>query len=584
MVIRKFHICGIKCGLLALIFVSLLGCSQQDARGSLIAAATPGNWDIGVNEAIGTTRTPFQPVETASVATTLSPADESVLGSDESKYRLWIEDYIPHRLEEAITYADPVARAENFTDANLFLLAGETCDFGANWVFALTAAFPTVRDSVKFSDLMNAWQGEPVNGFPNPLLMSKSTYDTFSIIWGASAQGAVRILGEDALLGQAWESRSSLAVIPFEALESRWKVIQIDGVSPIDQVFDPAGYPLTIRYCLTGSDEVMDGFGLAHFDLLGLPETNRSSEKMTSVVMTGVTALVRATAHKMETLGMTYPGEKIYDWMIGSDFTHVSNEVAFANDCPYPDPYQSTLQFCSRPEYIELLEYLEIDIIELTGNHIQDWSRAAFMDTLAMYDDRGMQYYAGGLNESEAQEPLLIEHHGNKLAFIGCNIVGPPGAWATSTSSGGANCYDYQWILNQVRALSDEGYLPIVTLQHNEFYSLTKTGPQERDFKPLAAAGAVIVSGSQAHYPNPFGFVEDHFIHYGLGNLFFDQMDAYIAPGIQREFLDRHIFYDGRYICTEILTAHLEDFAQPRPMTVQEREAFLSEAFRQSGW
>ena len=99
-----------------------------------------------------------------------------------------------------------------------------------------------------------------------------------------------------------------------------------------------------------------------------------------------------------------------------------------------------------------------------------------------------------------------------------------------------------------------------------------------------AAAGAAIVSGSQAHYPNPFDFYEGRFIHYGLGNLFFDQMDAFIAPGIQREFIDRHIFYDGRHISTEILTAHLEDFSRPRPMTDEERSAFLSEAFTASGW
>jgi hypothetical protein len=69
-----------------------------------------------------------------------------------------------------------------------------------------------------------------------------------------------------------------------------------------------------------------------------------------------------------------------------------------------------------------------------------------------------------------------------------------------------------------------------------------------------------------------------------LGNLFFDQMDAYIASGIQRQFIDRHIFYDGRYISTQVLTAYLEDFAQPRPMTDEERQLFLEEAFRTSGW
>ena len=79
------------------------------------------------------------------------------------------------------------------------------------------------------------------------------------------------------------------------------------------------------------------------------------------------------------------------------------------------------------------------------------------------------------------------------------------------------------------------------------------------------------------------------FIHYGLGNLFFDQM-TYILPSgevideTRREFYDRHVFYDGRYLGVELLTGMLEDYSRPRPMTAAERDAFLSEYFYLSGW
>ena len=45
----------------------------------------------------------------------------------------------------------------------------------------------------------------------------------------------------------------------------------------------------------------------------------------------------------------------------------------------------------------------------------------------------------------------------------------------------------------------------------------------------VADAGATMVSGSQAHYPHIMEFRGESFIHYGLGNLFFDQM-TYILP------------------------------------------------------
>jgi len=71
---------------------------------------------------------------------------------------------------------------------------------------------------------------------------------------------------------------------------------------------------------------------------------------------------------------------------------------------------------------------------------------------------------------------------------------------------------------------------------------------------------------------------EDRFIHYGLGNLFFDQMDRPVV-GTREEFLDRYVFYDGKLIQVELITALLEDYAQPVPMKADERQKFLKEIF-----
>ena len=46
----------------------------------------------------------------------------------------------------------------------------------------------------------------------------------------------------------------------------------------------------------------------------------------------------------------------------------------------------------------------------------------------------------------------------------------------------------------------------------------------------------------------------------------------------------RHTIYDGRVISTEVLTTVLEDFAQPRWATEEERRAILERVFAASGW
>jgi poly-gamma-glutamate synthesis protein (capsule biosynthesis protein) len=50
------------------------------------------------------------------------------------------------------------------------------------------------------------------------------------------------------------------------------------------------------------------------------------------------------------------------------------------------------------------------------------------------------------------------------------------------------------------------------------------------------------------------------------------------------EVIQRHTLYEGRLLSTELLTAKLQDYAQPRPMTEQERTVFLEELFSASGW
>jgi poly-gamma-glutamate synthesis protein (capsule biosynthesis protein) len=236
--------------------------------------------------------------------------------------------------------------------------------------------------------------------------------------------------------------------------------------------------------------------------------------------------------------------------------------------------------FCSNPTYIELLEHIDVDAIELTGNHVLDWGLGAMELSLTMYDERGIPYFGGGWNLGQAQTPLTLTSGGHTFGFVGCNPVGPRAAWATENQAGAAPC-DYDLLYSQISEMREAGTIPIVTLQYWEFYQYAPTSQQQDDFYAIAEAGAAIVSGSQAHQPQGFDFHSGAFIHYGLGNLFFDQMWSLET---RQEFLDRHVFYDGRHISTEILTAILEDYSRPRPMTPEERQALLTAAFAASGW
>jgi len=441
----------------------------------------------------------------------------------------------------------------------------------STWVFALVAPFPTITDNVPLADFRAAWRGQPPRAFAGrPLLMSANTLAALEALFGAPADGAVEVLEAGALLETAWSALRAWAVVPFEALEPRWKVLSVGGMSPLDKGLDLRQYPLAVHFGLVGR-------GQGSLPTGWIPATNRDPDKMTVLLMTGVTALARGTAERMEAEGVTYPAEKIGGWLRAADLTHISNEVSFYDDCPAPE--RRDPRFCSDPKYIQLLESVGTDIVELTGNHLMDWGAQPFADTLAVYAGKGWGVYGGGADLTSARQALLVEDHGNRIAFLGCNPAGPETDWAGEDTPGTAPC-DYPWLAGEVARLRVQGYVVVMTFQHIEVCTLEPHLAQKADFQKPADAGAAIVSGSQAHCPQAIQMSEGQFIHYGLGNLFFDQMDMFAS----RVMLDRHVIYNGRHISTELLTAQLEDRAQPRPMTVRERQKLLEDVFRASGW
>ena len=123
--------------------------------------------------------------------------------------------------------------------------------------------------------------------------------------------------------------------------------------------------------------------------------------------------------------------------------------------------------------------------------------------------------------------------------------------------------------------------LVVVGIQYYEHYDYTPTAQQRSDFLALAAAGADIVNGSQGHHAQGFALPGGSFVHFGLGNLFFDQMDQ---TGTRQTFIDRHFIYAGRHIATDLWTGLIEDWARPRPMTAAERADLLQTVFVASGW
>ncbi len=526
------------------------------------------------------TQTPFQPIPWTDLPGTI-PANSPTLSvpdtptpqlpDAQTPFSIYIDPHLPNVFRQQIKVPADLPITEDQEAASLHIRAG--ADYPVSqWIYALVAPFPTVTDGISAQDLRAAWKGRSEGDFVGiPLMMDEATLGVLSAYWGQPAEGAVSVRSPEKLLKAAWNQRPSWAIIPFENLNPQWKVIAIDRISPIHQDFDQTDYELAIPISMTGVAP----------ELPQIPASNRDPHKLTVLAMTGVTALVRATAFTMEQQGNIYPATDIGPTLQNADVTHISNEVPFAENCPFPNPVQEGVQFCSRTKYIELLEYAGTDVVELTGDHFADWGAEAMLYTLDLYDQRGWPYYGGGANFNEGRKPIIIEHNGNKLVFIGCNAKGGGFATANATNPGAVYC-DWNWMETKIAELRADDYLPIATFQHFEYYTYAAQPNQVRDAQRMTSAGAVIVSGSQAHQPQAFEFADGGIVHHGLGNLFFDQLD--VSEATRQGFIDLHIFYNGQHISTELVTIYFIDYARARLMNPQERADLLRAVFSASGW
>ena len=539
-----------------------------------------------------------QPTSTSLPATTIPPTATSTLAPSPTPtplpLTLWIDPILPADFLKKVDLPEGMLTARNKSDANLFLNAGDppgnSTLLAETWqTYALAAPFFTIQDNLTRMELRSIVRGnepeDPTIDFDVLLLRNQDNAivaHLLNMIPSTIPPGnKIDQVGDEFFRPRVATQEGVWAILPFELLAPQWKVISVDGRSPLDDDFTPESTPLTQR--ITLSTNLAD-LTLNEDQVKALvPPPNRDQTQLTSLIMTGVTAMARDTAFVMSTEGVLFPGTEIRDFMRAADLTHISNEVSFYEGCPFPNPDYTGYIFCSDPAYIDLLADLGADIIELTGNHNNDTRALYKVDsvpfTLDLYREYGMQWYAGGVNIDDAKAPLLIENNGNKLAFIGCNSYGPYVAWATEDSSGAAPCEDFGWISEEVTRLRDEGYLPIVTFQYQEDDLRTAQSSAIRDFRRLADAGAVIVNGSQSHVAKAMEFYNHSFIHYGLGNLFFDQPEYYITyDGI----IQKHFFYQGRHISTQLLSITLEETAKPRLMTPEERQKFLYDVFEAS--
>lgn len=391
----------------------------------------------------------------------------------------------------------------------------------------------------------------------------------------------ILIESKDRLIMEMEKDDRNVGLVSFNDLDYRMKIIPFNEKYYLD---DSEG---SLKVNLYSSVDEDDRFILSviqhNMSRSGLVSFDR--DRLVKLNMSGVVAIARNLAFRMESAkDYAYASEFIGDFLADADLTHVSNEASFIDNC---QPTRS-MAFCSNTKYLETLKESGVDIVELTGNHNNDYGAKYSASTIEMFKELGWDYFGGGLNSEDAGKILYKEVNGSKVAFVGYNyydaMLNNYGPLAGENKSG-ANAYSGEKLKSDIEEAKGSADVVIVTFQFQECYSYPdgdviypicykplSVPDQKAVFRRAVDLGANIVVGTQAHQPQTFELYKDGAIFYGLGNLYFDQI---IWIGTRQGLVLTHYIYDGEYIQTKLTPIYQDKDYKVRLATEEQGDLLL---------
>lgn len=211
-------------------------------------------------------------------------------------------------------------------------------------------------------------------------------------------------------------------------------------------------------------------------------------------------------------------------------FSFVKNDIAQADyslfnlEGPVSDKGKnvgSIYSFRMATGTLPMLAQIGFDGASFANNHVGDWGKDAFLDTLLRAQDAGLALVGAGTTYDEAHSPWIIKKNGIKIAILGFSDVGPVHMKAGTSTPGIALLSDESLV--HISLAKKEADHVVVLVHWGEEYKQEATSRQQEYAHKIVDAGASLVIG---HHPHVVGPIEEYngaVIAYSLGNFVFDQ-------------------------------------------------------------
>ncbi len=210
-----------------------------------------------------------------------------------------------------------------------------------------------------------------------------------------------------------------------------------------------------------------------------------------------------------------------------SDICMVNNEFPYS-DRGTPTPGK-TFTFRSKPENVNLLHEMGVDIVSLANNHAYDHGEAALLDTLDILSNAGVKYVGAGRNLEEASQATYFEVNGVKIAILAATQIErldtPDTKGATESSAGVLRCFtenELNHFLEVVTQTKDTCDVLVVYIHWGTENTDVLDWAQPYQADLITKAGADIIVGAHPHCLQGLDSVNGVPVIYSLGNYWFN--------------------------------------------------------------
>lgn len=240
--------------------------------------------------------------------------------------------------------------------------------------------------------------------------------------------------------------------------------------------------------------------------------------------------------------------ENIVNYMKDLDWMTVNSEFAFSSRGTAMAGKQYT--FRANPDHVKIYNEMNVDMVTLANNHVYDYGKDAFYDTLETLKNNNLPYIGAGVNNTEAESAYYLVINGYKISFLNATraekyILTPE---ATADSPGVFRCYDPTRLSQRIKAEKEiSDYVVVIVHWGKETYHELENVQKETG-RIYIDSGADLVIGHHAHVLQGMEFYKGKLIAYNLGNFIFNSLS--VDTGILKWELDndgesKFYFYPG---------------------------------------